>query len=1000
MPPDHSKPVAGVLDLRNWDFSSNRSITLNGEWAFYPHVLLYEQGSAEPIMSEEADLIRVPGQWRKGLSPVESLNYGSYRLRILVNPEHTEPFGLRVSSIESSSEIYVNGDLKGQLGQPATDKAQYKPLDKPYIIELAADQGGEIDLVIHVADYETRYHGGIVRPIKFGAASQLNQDVRTAENVVFIACVVYLLHAIYSLILYFMSGRDRRLLYFMVLIICVIMATLIGERLLFSWFPFNYSWGLKVTAISVIVGGLSLVKCIEHHLPTRLRMMLIKPYSIGCGILILGMLILPASIVLSMKLLIGATMLIPSLLAPLVIYRTFSQGKEPSLLLLLAIVAAIYSLVWLVVLEMTGTEIISYPFDLMIALICFAAYWFRQYFRILTQSQQTALELQQADKDKDEFLAAVAHEMKNPLHGILNLSQTMISRENSTLEPRDRQDLKLLISVGHHMSMLINDLLDLTRLRHHRLQLRKGRVSIYDVVEIVIDMLHYLKEGKSIQLHNRVPHDFPRIYADENRVFQIMFNLLDNAVKHAKADQAFVYATHEEGWAKISVVDNGKGIEEAHLDKIFEPYERELPENDHVSAGIGLGLSVSQQLAQLHGGKLEVFSKVKQGTTFTLSLKLLTPSENTESDGVPPQNSIIENMYAEAASATEQLYTDQMQEQLEDESMSANDTVNILAVDDDLINLKVLANILSDAQFNIYTTTSGEEALAMLEKREWDLVLADIMMPNMSGYELTRAIRKRFTISELPILLLTARDRSEDIAVGFLSGANDYLKKPVVALELRARVNALTSLKRSVREKLHLEMAYLQAQIQPHFLFNTLNSIAALSEIDVSRMHDLLGEFGNYLKASFDFRNLERVVPIEHELKLVRSYLYIEKERFAERLQVQWDLDYHLPFKLPPLTIQPLVENAVRHGLLKRWEGGTVRISITEQPHQVHICVEDDGVGMNDEMVQAVYEQASDQSKSVGLYNTNRRLEQIYSKGLIIESEHGKGTKITFNIPR
>src|SRR5690625_4138570 len=107
--------------------------------------------------------------------------------------------------------------------------------------------------------------------------------------------------------------------------------------------------------------------------------------------------------------------------------------------------------------------------------------------------------------------------------------------------------------------------------------------------------------------------------------------------------------------------------------------------------------------------------------------------------------------------------------------------------------------------------------------QEWDLVISDVMMPRMSGYELTRIIRKRFTISELPILLLTARNRPEDIENGFLAGANDYVTKPVDAVELKSRVNALTEVRKSSRERLRMESAWLQAQIQPHFLFNTLN---------------------------------------------------------------------------------------------------------------------------------------------------------------------------------
>ena len=168
-------------------------------------------------------------------------------------------------------------------------------------------------------------------------------------------------------------------------------------------------------------------------------------------------------------------------------------------------------------------------------------------------------------------------------------------------------------------------------------------------------------------------------------------------------------------------------------------------------------------------------------------------------------------------------------------------------MDDDPINLQVLSTILPAEQYELETVTSGKAALARLNTKEWDLIITDVMMPHMSGYELTRSIREKYSISELPILLITARSQPEDIYTGFLAGANDYVTKPVDALELNVRVQCLTDLKDSISERLRMEAAWLQAQIQPHFLFNTINTIISLSEIDIDRMAILLDEFGYYL---------------------------------------------------------------------------------------------------------------------------------------------------------
>lgn len=322
----------------------------------------------------------------------------------------------------------------------------------------------------------------------------------------------------------------------------------------------------------------------------------------------------------------------------------------------------------------------------------------------------------------------------------------------------------------------------------------------------------------------------------------------------------------------------------------------------------------------------------------------------------------------------------------------------ILIVDDDNVNLKVLADMLPAAQYVVDTAWSGPEAIAMLDEKQWDLIIADVMMPMMSGYEMTTLVRKRYSLSELPILLLTARSNPEDIHSGFMAGANDYVTKPVDALELRSRVQALTDLKQSVHDRLRMEAAYLQAQIKPHFLFNALNSITALSTIDLDKMNGMIDAFSLYLRYSFDLLNAEKFVSIEHELELVRSYLYIEQVRFPDRLEVVWDVEFSTEVLLPPLTIQPLVENAVRHGLMKRAQGGVIRIVIREDAQVLHINIMDNGVGMDKELAAQLLDGDGDAQKGIGLSNTDRRLKQLYGKGLRIDSELHQGTTVSFSI--
>src|SRR5690625_385673 len=185
-----------------------------------------------------------------------------------------------------------------------------------------------------------------------------------------------------------------------------------------------------------------------------------------------------------------------------------------------------------------------------------------------------------------------------------------------------------------------------------------------------------------------------------------------------------------------------------------------------------------------------------------------------------------------------------------------------------------------------------------------------------------------------------------------------------------------------------------------HFLYNTLNTIASLAEVDPAKMVKLLHEFGNYLQRSFDVRNTQPLIYLDDELDITRSYLFIEQARFVDRIQVDWNIDDDLLFKIPPLSIQPLVENAIRHGLLKRQKGGKISIQIIDHQDHYEILISDDGVGMSQDQIKQVLQEHPENMKGIGIPNTNRRLKKIYGQGLSIESELDHGTKVTFRVPK
>ncbi len=198
---------------------------------------------------------------------------------------------------------------------------------------------------------------------------------------------------------------------------------------------------------------------------------------------------------------------------------------------------------------------------------------------------------------------------------------------------------------------------------------------------------------------------------------------------------------------------------------------------------------------------------------------------------------------------------------------------------------------------------------------------------------------------------------------------------------------------------MRMEAAYLQAQIHPHFLFNTLNSIMALSDVDPRRMRTLAEAFTSYLRISFDFLTAGKMVPLSRELQLVENYLYIERQRFGERLKVEWEVDADTDMPIPPLIVQPLVENAVQHGILEVPQGGTLRIRIDREADAVRFVVADTGIGMDDGQVERLLSPEGKENRGIGLFNTHSRLTRLYGRGLQIQSKVGAGTTVSFTIP-
>ncbi|OAB45949.1 hybrid sensor histidine kinase/response regulator [Paenibacillus glacialis] len=994
--PDHPRAEQGTIDLSQWNFSDRQEITLDGEWEFYPSLLLKpEKFKSSSDLNLPRSWIEVPGNWNSVMGTNSKYGFGTYRLRVLIHDEE-QLYGIRIPNILTASRLYINGNLKQEMGFPTETVEDNKARNVPYSSSFHTDTR-EIEIVVHVSNYQLSNTGGIIQSIKFGTTTAVANEKLFSQSMQIIVCIVLLLHGLYACIIYVLGSREKVVFYFAGAICCMFISTLVDDdKILLAWVPLDLEWSFKLYVVSYVGASLFFMFCAINLLNNSKKDRRLRWITLLCAIFTMVFIVLPEGYFILGKVLLFFIVMIVTWLIPACILKAITKGEKAEAIVLLLSVVAISTNIFTggLIRELYWLDMPYYPFDMIIAFLGLASFWFIRFFQTTTRAENLTIKLQKADKLKDDFLANTSHELRNPLHGMINMAQTVLEDGKDTLDEKNKSHLELITTVGRRMSLMLNDLLDITRLKEQDVQLNKQSLNLQGVVSGVFDILRFMTEGKPIELVMDMPEPFPNVMADENRLVQILFNLVHNAIKYTNEGLIVVHSGIRNDMVYIDIKDSGIGISEEEQQKIFHPYEQGDSSMTAIGGGLGLGLSICKRLVELHGGTLEVKSSLDLGSVFNFTLPI---------DNNTMQRPIIES--ERSAISTDHVISPEVIMDF-NRAWTAPDfnsdvrRPKILAVDDDPVNLKILRNMLSADHYDMTVVTSGKEALICLDREEWDLIITDVMMPRMSGYELSRAIREKFTISELPILLLTARSQSEDVYHGFQSGANDYVTKPVRALELKTRVRGLIDLRQSVTEQLRMEAAWLQAQIQPHFLFNTLNTIASLSDTDTTRMVILLEKFGHYLRTSFADKNLKRVVPLDHELELLESYVYIEQERFGDRLQVVWNVQKGINIEIPPLSIQPLLENAVRHGILTRARGGTITIGISENDDYVEVSISDDGVGMDVEKVESLLISHPQQMRGIGLLNTDRRLKQTYGIGLQISSALDQGTTVSFTIPK
>ena len=513
--------------------------------------------------------------------------------------------------------------------------------------------------------------------------------------------------------------------------------------------------------------------------------------------------------------------------------------------------------------------------------------------RAYEQERQRAEALAEIDRAKTAFFSNVSHEFRTPLTLMLGPLEEVLPDARERLGPERHEQLVTVRRNAFRLLKLVNTLLDFSRIEAGRVQAVYEPTDLSRVTAEVASVFRSAMENAGLRFSVEcAPLDEP-VYVDRDMWEKVVSNLLSNAFKFTFEGAVTVTLKPVDGAAELRVRDTGVGIPEDQRTRVFERFHRIEGTQARTYEGTGIGLALVQELIKLHGGHVRVESTVGEGSTFIVTIPLGTahlPAERIQAARSLASTGIGADAYAEEAqrwlpddwSAADATMLPTLGSRGPSSTPEPAATREVIVVADDNADMRQYLRHLLGGRYEVHAVADGGQALDAARRLRPALVLADVMMPQLDGFALLRAIRDDAAIASMPIILLSARAGEESRVEGLQAGADDYLVKPFTARELLARVEAhlkMSKLRRDtaereerLRSEAELERQKLQASQE--LLTETSRLYRELQgrEAEIRELKDQLYRENLALRDEVDRTSMfEEIVGSSDALKIVLS---------------------------------------------------------------------------------------------------------------------------------
>ncbi|OIO01433.1 MAG: hypothetical protein AUJ49_07820 [Desulfovibrionaceae bacterium CG1_02_65_16] len=873
--------IRGVIDLTDWNFQADGPAKLNGQWEFLwnGHYDAARPGGLFP--AGRPDYFPLPSLWEGRTeqgTAVSPHGRAVYALTVRLG-NSSGPLRLDISGVLSVCRVWADGrliDANGEFGGSSSTGMQTQTETPRTHIMLPqfTPSGPTTHLVLEVSNH-TNIQGGLNTAISLGQADQIARMASFRWILGALIGGVLLAMSGYHLMLFAARRKDHANLYFGLFCLAWCVATLFspGSGFLMNRLTTALPWRAYID-LALLPYGLTnplMVMFYNSLFPKRWgRAVNVLFSALGAAFML--------TIAFSPPSAYGAVPLLYFLVtrtAFLYLFCSFALDlwrREPGVAVL---VPGYLALLWAelskMLFDLHATSSAGFaPYGMLMFIAAYAVFMSRRFALTSARAERLSGELEASNERlvhlnhlKDEFLANSTHELKTPLAGMVGISESLLAGSGGSLPDEAKNALRILKHSGKRLSRLVDDVLDHARLENRDVRLMSEAVDLRAVVLRVLALAHNLDGDKGLDLRCRVPEDLPPVLADPGRLEQILINLVGNAIKYTPRGWVEVFAEPQNDAVRVGVADSGVGVPEAERQRIFEPYEQ-LAEHDRgVSGGAGLGLAISKRLVELHGGALELDSAPGKGSVFTFALPLAA-----EGSAGQPKNR------ATGPARTQRPSPEALEESAAVRPGESSETpgpdYQVLVVDDEPVNRYAVAACLKVAGVSVKTAKDGARALRLLDEGDRPgVVVLDVMMPGLDGYAVCRALRRTHSGLELPVVMLTCRNRVEDVVEGFAAGANDYVTKPFSREELLARVDTQLHLGRAHR--VLEENARLKREVE--LRGRTVQELR-LRQLRLSRMLDAIGEAVLAVNASrevaFCNRSFETLLGLEAATTLGR----------------------------------------------------------------------------------------------------------------------------------